>query len=278
MKKNIIVLLSLLVLTVILTSGCTSSGSTSSTNYAAYNLEKIASSDEMLDFLVIDSQDQIDIYTGDLSEGQIYLYYDVIVDLKDGSTYNKSVSVFGKMPDNYSFQASMIWYKTSLNTFTDLYDYTALPYTFTYKNGKITTEGDYGLYTWVRYDEDGTVIQTIAFGAETPKPTVKPTADQNPTISNVGNEQAVKKAKSYLSFTSFSYQGLVEQLEYEGFTHAQAVYGANNCNADWFEQAVKKAKSYLSFTSFSYQGLVEQLEYEGFTHAQAVHGADKSYI
>ena len=39
-------------------------------------------------------------------------------------------------------------------------------------------------------------------------------------------EQADKKAASYLSFTSFSRSGLIEQLEYEGFTHEQAVYGA----------------------------------------------------
>jgi hypothetical protein len=41
------------------------------------------------------------------------------------------------------------------------------------------------------------------------------------------NEQAVKKAKSYLEYTSFSLQGLVEQLEFSGFTPAQAQYGAN---------------------------------------------------
>ncbi len=40
------------------------------------------------------------------------------------------------------------------------------------------------------------------------------------------NEQAVKKAKSYLDYSSFSLQGLVEQLEYSGFTPSQAQYGA----------------------------------------------------
>ena len=33
-------------------------------------------------------------------------------------------------------------------------------------------------------------------------------------------------AKSYLEYTSFSRDGLIEQLEYEKFTHEQAVYGA----------------------------------------------------
>ncbi|KDF01005.1 hypothetical protein Y900_019225 [Mycolicibacterium aromaticivorans JS19b1 = JCM 16368] len=40
------------------------------------------------------------------------------------------------------------------------------------------------------------------------------------------NEQAVKKAKSYLNYTSFSEEGLVNQLEYDGFTSSQAQYGA----------------------------------------------------
>ncbi|WP_286154542.1 Ltp family lipoprotein [Mycobacterium sp. D16R24] len=41
------------------------------------------------------------------------------------------------------------------------------------------------------------------------------------------NEQAVKKAKSYLDYTSFSLSALVNQLEFDGFTPDQAQYGAN---------------------------------------------------
>ena len=33
------------------------------------------------------------------------------------------------------------------------------------------------------------------------------------------------KAKSYLDIMSFSREQLISQLEYEGFTHGQAVYG-----------------------------------------------------
>ena len=72
-----------------------------------------------------------------------------------------------------------------------------------------------------------------------------------------------------------SNQGLVDQLEYEGFSRAEAVYGVDNCGADWNEQAYQKALSYLDFTSFSKEGLIEQLEFEGFTHEQAVFGAEK---
>jgi hypothetical protein len=94
--------------------------------------------------------------------------------------------------------------------------------------------------------------------------------------ASVAQQNALSNAKSYLAFMPFSYQGLIEQLEYEGFTHEEAVYGADNCGADWMEQAVKKAKSYLDYSSFSREGLIEQLEYEGFTHEEAVYGADNS--
>jgi hypothetical protein len=41
------------------------------------------------------------------------------------------------------------------------------------------------------------------------------------------NQQAALKAEDYLDYTSFSRQGLVEQLMYEGFTTEQAEYGAS---------------------------------------------------
>ena len=39
------------------------------------------------------------------------------------------------------------------------------------------------------------------------------------------NEQAAQKAEDYLGFTAFSRSGLIEQLEFEGFTREQAEYG-----------------------------------------------------
>jgi len=39
------------------------------------------------------------------------------------------------------------------------------------------------------------------------------------------NAQAAAKAKDYLGYSHFSHSGLVQQLEYEGFTPAQAEYG-----------------------------------------------------
>lgn len=95
--------------------------------------------------------------------------------------------------------------------------------------------------------------------------------------STAGERNALKKAKSYLDYSAFSYTGLIEQLEYEGFTHSEAKYGADHCGANWDEQALKKARTYLHYSAFSYQGLIEQLEYEGFTHSQAVYAAEIAY-
>jgi hypothetical protein len=41
------------------------------------------------------------------------------------------------------------------------------------------------------------------------------------------NEQAARSAEAYLDYSSFSRQGLIEQLEFEGFTRAQATYGVD---------------------------------------------------
>ena len=99
---------------------------------------------------------------------------------------------------------------------------------------------------------------------------------KNPYVkATLGQKNALDKAKSYLKSSSFSYTGLIDQLEFNGFTHEEAVYAADYCGADWNEQAIKKAKSYLKSSSFSYTGLIDQLEFNGFTHEQAVNAVDK---
>jgi len=87
-------------------------------------------------------------------------------------------------------------------------------------------------------------------------------------------EQAVGSAESYLSFTHFSREGLIDQLEYEQFSTEDAEFAVDYLDVDWNEQAAGSAESYLEFTNFSRQGLIDQLEYEGFTTEQAEYGAD----
>lgn len=91
-----------------------------------------------------------------------------------------------------------------------------------------------------------------------------------------GQKNALSTALQYLSVLSFSRSGLIDQLEYEGFTNEEAVYAVDNCGADWNEQASKCAKHYLELMPFSRQELVDQLLYEGFTQSQAEYGVSQN--
>lgn len=118
---------------------------------------------------------------------------------------------------------------------------------------------------------DGNIVYDILSDDTDIAPTETPEPDKEITI---GMKNALASAKSYLSFSAFSYTGLIGQLEYEGYTTEEATYAVDNCGADWNEQAARCAESYLKYSSFSRTGLIEQLEYEGFTYAQAVYGVE----
>lgn len=96
--------------------------------------------------------------------------------------------------------------------------------------------------------------------------------EESASSPTLGESNALSMAGDYLSTMPFSYSGLIEQLEYEGFTTEEATYAADKCGADWNEQAALMAQSYIDTMSFSRDGLIEQLEYEGFTSEQATFG------
>lgn len=100
------------------------------------------------------------------------------------------------------------------------------------------------------------------------------TSNNSSTTMTTGQANALAKAKSYLNSSHFSHDGLVEQLEYNKFSHEDAVYAADNCGADWNAQALGKAKDYLKSSAFSYSGLVDQLKYSGFSEEQATYAVD----
>lgn len=104
----------------------------------------------------------------------------------------------------------------------------------------------------------------------------KASSDRDNKAVTTGEKNALKRAQDYLSILPFSHDGLIEQLEYEGYTHSEATYAADNCNANWNAQAVKKAADYLEIMAFSRSGLIAQLQYDGFTYDQAVYGAEKN--
>ena len=87
-------------------------------------------------------------------------------------------------------------------------------------------------------------------------------------------ENAKRKAESYLDMSGFSRSGLIDQLKFEGFTENDAKRAIDSMHVNWNTEAEQKAKSYTEMSGFSRSGLIEQLRFEGFTNAQAAHGAD----
>ncbi len=124
---------------------------------------------------------------------------------------------------------------------------------------------------WMLEFEGFTNEQAVYAADNYTKTAKQPSYNQEPTL---GEKNALIKAEQYLQYGAFSEEGLIDQLEYEGFTSPEAKYAVENCGADWYEQAAKKAEQYLNYSAFSKEGLIEQLEYEGFSHSQALHGAE----
>ena len=96
-----------------------------------------------------------------------------------------------------------------------------------------------------------------------------------PKDASEKEKEIIKTAQGYVTSSHMSYDGIVKQLEYEGYSYDEATYGAEYCGADWKEQAVKAAKSYMSiFPEFTKDKLVEQLEYDGFSNENAIYAGD----
>lgn len=73
----------------------------------------------------------------------------------------------------------------------------------------------------------GTAEEPTTEAAESTETTEEATTEAEPeTNETMGQKNAVRKAKDYLAFMGFSHSGLIEQLEFEGFTAEQAEYGA----------------------------------------------------
>ncbi|RWZ60127.1 hypothetical protein EQV77_02215 [Halobacillus fulvus] len=91
----------------------------------------------------------------------------------------------------------------------------------------------------------------------------------------LAQQNAIGAAEDYISFSGFSRTGLIEQLEFEGFSTEDATFAVDNIQVDWNEQAVISAEQYLDTMSFSRSGLIEQLEFEGYTPEQATYAVDQ---
>lgn len=93
-----------------------------------------------------------------------------------------------------------------------------------------------------------------------------------------GQKNAVRAAEQYLDYSSFSREGLIDQLEFEEYSVADATFAVDFVAPDWNEQAAKSAETYLDYTAFSRQSLIDQLVFEGFTVEQAQYGVDSAGI
>ncbi len=113
----------------------------------------------------------------------------------------------------------------------------------------------------------------------TTKAVATPKAPAKPKYT-VAEQNAIKSALSYLSYSGFSRVGLIDQLSSkagEGFKMSDAVFAVNHIKVDWNKEAVESAKSYLNSGAFSRAGLIDQLSSkagEGFTLAQATYAAN----
>lgn len=85
---------------------------------------------------------------------------------------------------------------------------------------------------------------------------------------------AKQSAIDYLNYTSFSKEGLYDQLIYEQYPDDAARYAVDNIDVDWKSQAFATAQDYLDYSSFSDSGLYDQLIYEKFTPEEAQYAID----
>ena len=89
--------------------------------------------------------------------------------------------------------------------------------------------------------------------------------DQGPTVEQ---NNALAAAANYLASTAFSRQGLIDQLEIDGFEASVAIFAVDNIEVDWNEQCYKKAGDYVSDPEFSVESLMDLLVADGFTEDQ----------
>lgn len=106
-----------------------------------------------------------------------------------------------------------------------------------------------------------------------PRTTQAPAPAPAPGMT-ASQRNAVRAAEQYLDYSSFSREGLIDQLVFEDYSFDDASFAVDSISPDWNEQAAESAQSYLDYSAFSRQGLIDQLVFEGFTLEQAQYGVD----
>ena len=93
------------------------------------------------------------------------------------------------------------------------------------------------------------------------------------SVATESQQKALDKANEYVNTLALSHDGLVRQLEYDGYSTDDATYAADNCSTNWNKEAREMAEQYMESTTYTYDAMVQQLEAEGFTRSQAEFGA-----
>lgn len=120
----------------------------------------------------------------------------------------------------------------------------------------------------------GDEIEESTDFVETPKETSSSSSEaQNDSVTRE-QKNALGAAEDYLDFSSFSKQGLYDQLIFEEYPADAAQYAIDNISTDWNENALQTAQDYLDFSSFSDQGLYDQLIYDKYTAEEAQYAID----
>ena len=111
----------------------------------------------------------------------------------------------------------------------------------------------------VNWDQSTQTVKLTTPGASTPTTTPTTTTPPTSTVPNypaistgttVGAQNALESAKQYLAIMPFSYSGLIDQLEYEGYTTSEAsravgrVEGVQDMTA---EEVLKASLRFLAF-------------------------------
>lgn len=107
-----------------------------------------------------------------------------------------------------------------------------------------------------------------------PEATATATPEPTPAVSKEF-ENALSRAKSYLSIGNWSEEGLKHQLEFDKFGDEAVAYAMKNCEADWDEEAVGAAKTYYGSMNMSKEGVKDQLAFDKFTDKQIEYALSK---
>ena len=77
------------------------------------------------------------------------------------------------------------------------------------------------------------------------------------TAAATENQQkALDKANEYVDTLPLSREGLIKQLEYDGYTTDVATYAADNCSTNWNKEAKEMAEQYMDSTTYTYKDMV----------------------